>query len=293
MKKYGDLRDYHNERNLFDNFNIFFKSSFVYEMCFISAKYGFFLPGVLSFLFVPSVITEIANIYIKNNKIDMRSILKERKKIYNEILDSIVLYIKENNISDPNEIMKFLHKTILSGYCSFDENFKEINYPIESLKYASYQIILGNGVCRSVNQFATDIYKKLGMESYNLFCSTAPLVNDLNHMISLVIYNNKYYYIDVFNNLSLDCKNYALYDENELKFLIFNFNNNFIDLAEINESLLEIIFSYYDAETFKKCLISELEDSHNNCDNISTINSNRKIYIKNKKLYSKFFDTYL
>lgn len=293
MKKYGDLRDYHNERNLFDNFNIFFKSSFVYEMCFMSAMYGFFLPGVLSFLFVPSVITEIANIYIKNSKIDMRSILKERKKIYNEILDSIVLYIKENNISDPNEIMKFLHKTILNGYCSFDENFKEINYPIESLKYASYQIILGNGVCRSVNQFATDIYKKLGMESYNLFCSTAPLVNDLNHMLSLVIYNNKYYYIDVFNNLSLDCKNYALYDDNELKFLIFNFNNNFIDLAEINEPLLEIIFSYYDAEAFKKCLISELEDSHNNYDNISSINSDRKIYIKNKKLYSKFFDTYL
>lgn len=159
MKKYGDLRDYHNYKF---NYNNFIMSSNSCISLFIYSLLVKINP-ICAFLFLfPSSYQIIKFRFDLNsyfNKIDKRALLIKRKKIYDQVLDCLCDYIKKNNITDPVNIMNLLSSIIRKGDLSYNRNFSADNILLEDkIEFSSYQVLIGYGVCRNINQLATDAF---------------------------------------------------------------------------------------------------------------------------------------
>lgn len=219
---------------------------------------------------------------------DKRYVINTRNDIYNKVIDNLCEYIKKYNLSDPIDIMSFLNKIIYSGCLSYKKEYKPLNISIEDLSTSSYQVILGNGVCRNINQFATDVFIRLGYDAYDIFCSQNSCVK---HMITLVEYNGKSYYLDVFNNKIFNYKDNYLIVDNERVYNIFD------GFTSIDKDWYMDIAKYYfnkrGYDAFSKCFCHRKSESIIN-EEIKDIKFNSKMFYKrNKKLYHKFMKTYL
>lgn len=294
MKKYGDLRDYHNYEF---NYNNFVMSSNSCIALFIYSTLMKINPICAIIYLFPSLFQVVKFKFYLNsyfNKIDKRSLLLKRKKIYNQVLDVLCNFIKKNNITDPIGIMNLLSNIIKNGNLSYKHNFTFDNVLIEPLELSSYQVLIGCGVCRNVNQLATDVFKKLGYNAYDIFCTDVSNLFAVSHLITLVEYNNNSYYLDVSNNVNYDCKDFYLSSNGENEFIIVNvFSSNF---SKIDPKTIVILCDYYknkrSYKELKRCFFDTLPNSISS--NIESINLNTKeVYYKNRKLYRKFKDTYL
>lgn len=289
MKKYGDLRDYHNKKITNNNLEYIYDAIISITIYDILLNIDSFYAG--SFFTFTSF-----RLSSKRKNINKKKILEKRKRLYNEIINKVAFILKNNNINEPIEIMNYLHNAIEKGYLSYDRKFEKINPHETKLEYSSYLVILGQGVCRNINTFTTDVLKKLNIEAYDLFCASKENTKDLNHMITLVIYNNKYYYLDTANNVAYNCINYILsYDSKEL-FTILNYSTP--TYHQISRLYLLYIFNYYknkrNKDELKKCLFSNLQDSKINYKkNTDQIYITKDLYKENRKLYKEFKKTYL
>lgn len=308
MKYYGDLRDYHNKRFIANNLETFFASAIniiglttaINGMCYINDGLWFdtlsgSVAAICMLMETDALYSGVKNINKDLKNIDLRSVLKERKRLYDAIINNICSCIKELNMTDPKYIMHFLNDVLNKGYLSYKKNFKNINVTSERLEFSSYQVINGNGVCRHIAQFTTDIFKCLGYEAFDLFCLEYGSDDKPRHMITMVDYNNKTYYLDTANNISYN------YYEGVLK----TNNNNFIpvnyyakNFHQMDNDDLAYLISYYanrrNLQECMKCMFKKLNESYDEYDykkgnNIKT----NIIYEKNKKLYKKFRETYL
>lgn len=304
MKKYNDLRDYNNwefvKENLSDfsyiTLNVIAFSSILklfsdlpndkFKMNQIILQTTYFMTIISS-----SIYTTLDRIEKNIKQIDLRKLVDTRNKIYNQIIKNIADYIDENCIEDPICIMKFLHDNIYDGKISYKKIFFPENKIDEPYNY-SYQIIKGNGVCRSFAQLTTDVFRCLGYEAYDVFCTN--LNNELCHLITMLKLKNKTYYLDSFNNAEYS------YDG---KFLKLDCENIYIPLNYYNDSFNKIdrkehcfVFEYYIHKRTKndyiECVLEELDESLALNSNLYHKKTN-EIYKTNKKLYKKFKKTYL
>ena len=292
MKYYNDLRDYHNQKFIKENLKDFIYSS-ILIMCSNNIKIGYPIIQILYNL-------NILEIYIINtnrnkkiyDKLEIRKKSIQRNSLYNEILNNIVLYIKENNITNPINIMKLLHKVIFNGYLSYNKKFKNINPNEKNLIDSPYQVILGKGVCRNINILTTDIFKKLNYEATDVFCTIYNKDNMIRHIITKVKYNNNFYYLDTQNNRVLDLKNNIFVMDNIYTYVPVDIKNKTYD----KEDILFLINYYKNKRSINDILIlvgtQEQNKKISQIEKINTTNSNQ-IYDKNKKLYKKFRKTYL
>lgn len=292
MKYYNDLRDYHNQKFIKENLKDFIYSS-ILIMCSNNIKIGYPIIQILYDL-------NILEIYIINtnrnkkiyDKLEIRKKSIQRNSLYNEILNNIVLYIKENNITNPINIMKLLHKVIFNGYLSYNKKFKNINPNEKNLIDSPYQVILGKGVCRNINILTTDIFKKLNYEATDVFCTIYNKDNMIRHIITKVKYNNNFYYLDTQNNRVLDLKNNIFVMDNIYTYVPVDIKNKTYD----KEDILFLINYYKNKRSINDILIlvgtQEQNKKISQIETINTTNSNQ-IYDKNKKLYKKFRKTYL
>lgn len=285
----NDLRDYHNKKIINANLEFIFDAMISITIYDILLNIDPFFAG--SYFTITSL--KLSN---KRKNINKKYILEKRKKLYNEIINKVALLLKNNNINDPIEIMNYLNSAIEKGYLSYNRKFKKINTQEVNLEYSSYLVILGQGVCRNINQFTTDVLKALNMESYDLFCTSKGKLKELNHMITLAIYNDKYYYLDTANNIVYDCANYILsYDSKDL-FIIYNFYSPIFH--SVFHGYLIYIMNYYkikrNVSELKKCLFTNLQDSKIDYKkNTDQIQISKCLYKENKKLYKEFKKTYL
>lgn len=167
---------------------------------------------------------------------------KERKKqekeenidlinLYDEFIEKTAYVLRKTNKT--NNI--FLYPLLLSNLIAlgitgeYNEEFN-VNNSFDLPNYMGINVILGEGVCRNVNSFANDIFKILGISSYPLMISLNNEDIKPNHFITLVKLNNKYYGLDIYNNLFF---NYI--DHNHL---------NCINVQNLNKSKVPI-FQYY------------------------------------------------
>lgn len=270
---YGDLRDYHNKKFL--TYNIERKIRFLIYIIGLSDGNCFYKESKLNYF---------NDNYLKS----------EIKIIYNQIIDNVCKYILSLNIDDPNYIMVVLNKLIYSGFISYKKHFKWKNVASKEIDEMAYQVINGQGVCRNITQLSTDIFKKLGYEAYDLFCLPNKESTKISHMLTMVKYNNKTYYLDVTNNISFNHKNGCLYN-NKHSFVIINFYEYNLNL--LNKNDLYLMIEYYNKrrtnKDITKCMFEKLDDV---CIDFSTnleLNDLSSVYKKNKKLYKKFKYMYL
>ena len=146
----------------------------------------------------------------------------------------------------------------MNGELSYKKKFITINLVEEDYNY-SYQIINGNGVCRSFAQITTDIFRRLGYDAYEIFCTD--LNNKMCHLITMVKYKNKTYYLDTYNNVEYtyesDCFKYF---EKE-GYIPINIHN--AHFSEIEIKSLSFLMNYYTKKRNKndciKCVLTPLE----------------------------------
>lgn len=304
MKKYNDLRDYHKEKFMKENFikltfiniNIFglyttFKLSThiptsISKTSAVISQTTIYIAGIIDTLH-----TGLKKIEKNIQEIDPKEILYKRYKIYNQIVNNIVLHIKDNDINNPVDIIHFLHDAIMNGNLSYKKKFITINIVEENYNF-SYQIINGNGVCRSFAQITTDIFRRLGYDAYEIFCTN--LKNEMCHLITMVKYKNRTYYLDTYNNVEYTYENgYLKYLEKE-GYIPINIHNEYF--SEIKIKSLSFIMDYYMKKRNKndciKCVLTPLEKSKQDDKNDKRFDSSA-IYESNKKLYKKFKKTYL
>ena len=151
--------------------------------------------------------------------------------LYDEFIEKTAHTLKKLN--KINNI--FLYPLLLSNLIALgitSEYNKEFNISnsFDLSNHLGINVILGEGVCRNVNSFANDIFTKLGISSYPLMISLNNEDIKPNHFITLVKLNNKYYGLDIYNNLFF---NYI--DHNHL---------NCINDQTLNKSKVPI-FQYY------------------------------------------------
>lgn len=304
MKKYNDLRDYHERKFIKENF---IKLTFININIFglyTTFKISSYLPNSISktsavisqtTIYIAGIIdtlhTGLKKIEKNIQEIDLKEILIVRNKIYSQIISNVVTYIKNNNINNPVDIIHLLHDMIMNGELSYKKKFITINLVEEDYNY-SYQIINGNGVCRSFAQITTDIFRSLGYDAYEIFCTD--LNNKMCHLITMVKYKNKTYYLDTYNNVEYtyesDCFKYF---EKE-GYIPINIHN--AHFSEIEIKSLSFLMNYYMKKRNKndciKCVLTPLEKSKQEDKNDKQFDSSA-IYESNKKLYKKFKKTYL
>lgn len=129
------------------------------------------------------------------NKMGIEHNIKEQDIVNCEKMDSIIKEITNDQMSEREKI-KSIVNYITNNY-SYD-----LNYTIESNKRPISCFLENNkGVCASYAFFANVLFRKAGIESYEL--------KSFTHAWNVVKLNNKYYYIDV-TNLDHDLEKYLL-----------------------------------------------------------------------------------
>ena len=292
MKYYNDLRDYHNQKFINENFKDFLYSN-ILILSSNNIKIGFPIIQILCYINILElyIIETIRNKKIFN-KLEMRKRSDKIKLLYNKILDNIVFYIKEKNVENPIDIMNLLHTIIYNGYLSYNKKFKNMNPDEKDLTESPFQVILGKGVCRNINILATDIFKKLNYESIDIFCTLYNKNNVVCHVITKVKYDNKIYYLDTQNNQSLDLKNNIFKVKNIDAFEPVNIINKQYN----NDEIIELI-RYYRIKRSIKDLSEIIKNQEINIQESKSESINKlntyEVYKQNKKLYKKFKKTYL
>lgn len=137
-------------------------------------------------------LNEVRNILLKIYEIDMlasfrtqtiTSEYKELKSRYDEIINNISEFYKSIELLDPVSIFATYVYMYRSGYFSHNQNFRYSFNMLDLAKLNGLDVIRGTGVCRSIASLLTDIYNKMGMNSYNLSVSVTK--EDLNAMKEL------------------------------------------------------------------------------------------------------------
>lgn len=174
---------------------------------------------------------KLAYLYHKDNENKEKNKYLELYKLYEEFVIKTAGLLK---ILNKNENL-FLYPLLLSNLIElgitseYMEEFNVINF-VDLHYYFGVNVALGQGVCRNVNSFANDVFKKLGLKSETLLISLNSDSIKPNHLITLIKYNSSYFGIDIYNNMIFTFSNY-----NHLE-CVYN--------LEMNKSRVPI-FQYY------------------------------------------------
>lgn len=158
----------------------------------------------------------------------------ELLNLYDSFIDKCAKLIKELKIN--NDSLSYTNTIgILINLGIFSNINNKFNYGIvnKEIKYfEGINIIKGEGVCRNFSAFTKDILDKLNIYAENVWCSTSTNLNKTSHTINIINYNNKYYGIDIYNNLLLSFINQtdliSLFNDNItfrltlLKYLVYD-----------------------------------------------------------------------
>ena len=186
--------------------------------------------------------------YDKEKKLTERNQNLELINLYDEFIEKTANLLKKLNKN--NNI--FLYPLLLSNLIAlgitgeYNEDFNASN-SFDLSNHLGINVILGEGVCRNVNSSANDIFNKLGITSYPLMISLDNEDIKPNHFITLVKLNNKYYGLDIYNNILFNYIDYnhlnCLNDPtlNKSKVPIFQY---YAYLGLSDENIIEILNTY-------------------------------------------------
>lgn len=126
---------------------------------------------------------------------------------YNELVDKIAIYMKENGGTNPEECFKIYTGLLWDGYFSKDKNYE---YSTEDRNNVAgnegIRIVTGEGDCKTNEDLFYKIMKKMGFQAYQVASSQNKLtLKNLifgNHIITVVDYNGVQYYFDSTNGCS-------------------------------------------------------------------------------------------
>lgn len=108
---------------------------------------------------------------------------KKLKCLYDQIIKNTGDFYKELGTTDPISIFATYVYMYRSGYFSHNKEFLYSTNMKDFAKMNGLDIIRGRGVCRSISGMLTDIYKEMGMSSYNL--TVKAVTEDLEQVIEL------------------------------------------------------------------------------------------------------------
>jgi len=135
------------------------------------------------------------------------------KKIYEKILTEYVNLNNIFNLSNPLEIYTLYTILLHNGYFSKKHKFSvsENNQDLFNFKeFRAADVISGKGVCRHTTEMLKDIYTFMNINneilSVYFYEENEALENHPfgNHVINLVSFENRVYYVDVMNILVWD-----------------------------------------------------------------------------------------
>ncbi len=167
---------------------------------------------------------------------------KELKFMYEAIIQNTSDFYDEVGFTDPVSIFAVYVYMYRKGYFSHEKNFLYSSDMKDFSKLSGLDVIRGRGVCRSISSMLTDIYREMGMSSYNLVVKASreglralkkhgdlnleteksgeklanfvekltKIVPIANHMITMVAKDGKNYIFDPTNNGMLKYKNIHL-----------------------------------------------------------------------------------
>ena len=150
-----------------------------------------------------------AYLYHKDKENKEKNENLELNKLYDEFVSKTANLLK---LLNKNENL-FLYPLLLSNLIElgitgeYMEEFNVIN-SVDLHYYFGVNVALGQGVCRNVNSFANDVFKKSGLKSEILLISLNSDSIKPNHLITLIKYNGAYFGIDVYNNMIFTFSNY-------------------------------------------------------------------------------------
>lgn len=147
--------------------------------------------------------------YYKDKENEKKSKYLELDVLYNEFVSKTADLLNQLN-KDEN---LFLYPLLLSNLIELGitgEYMKEFNIinSVDLNYYFGINVAMGQGVCRNVNSFANDVFKKIGLKSETLLVSLNSVSIKPNHLITLIKYNDNYFGIDVYNNMIFTFSNY-------------------------------------------------------------------------------------
>lgn len=199
---------------------------------------------------------------LKNENIVSKRALEKYNNLlikYEQLLKLISL---DNSIS-------YLYNTsdlIKSGMFSYLKFISDDPKFIEYHAHNGIHVVIGEGVCRNVASFTTDLMKNTSYFCENFFCyfTKDKIEYDdkmkANHVCNLIKYNNIYYVYDVYNNE-------IFYFNNQYMLSTFE-NNNYLYYCPLSElelsdmSSLEInkrIITFQETATKEKINYNEIE----------------------------------
>lgn len=152
---------------------------------------------------------ELAYLYHKDKEKKEKSEYLEIASLYDEFVSKTAALLKLLN-KDEN---LFLYPLILTNLIElgitgeYMEEFNVLN-AFDLHDYFGINVAMGHGVCRNVNSFANDVFKKLGLKSETVLISLNSDSIKPNHLITLIEYNGMYFGMDVYNNMIFTFSNY-------------------------------------------------------------------------------------
>ena len=105
---------------------------------------------------------ELDNIYTKSTE------FTNLEKSYNRLIKETAFLLTNMNITEPVPILSLYTYLIKNGYLSLNHHFTYNKNVDDCLYLFGTNVIYGEGVCRHITTFLTDIYKEIGYESYNI-----------------------------------------------------------------------------------------------------------------------------
>lgn len=241
---------------------------------------------------------------------------RKMKMLYENIIKNTKEFYSGIGLKNPVEIFAMYVYMYRKGYFSHDKRFVYSSDMKDFSRLLGVDVIRGKGVCRSISSMLTDIYREMGLNSYNLYvktdtetilqlehlCSEAlPKEESSKHLVKIVMLLTKF--IPIGNHLitmteyegqgyKLDPTNDGmLYKGVERKLLLAN-NPNYhmknYPLYPLFYSILGMLNEGFDLRNQSKMLnLPSISDSEYRTIYLNTL----KICLENEDLFEQFYQT--
>ncbi len=127
---------------------------------------------------------------------------QEIEKYYEIFLDNFVTLCRKLDINSYEELLALYKYMLDNGYLSLSDEFIYKTNVLESQRNLGATIVTGEGCCRHINLFFTDILKKLNCKAFNLTLVNEDITKNC-HVISVVENGENYLMFDPTNNMKV------------------------------------------------------------------------------------------
>ena len=164
--------------------------------------------GKLGFDLFKNAITIIK--LFKEDSNDFNNYLEyyELKKVYVEVLNEIVKFMKKNKCGCPMEFFAMYSYLVRNGYLSLDKKFcYDIDVKNDVFSLRGINVIVGSGVCRHITSMLTDILVGANYDAENVDMNINDFIQ-INFFFDDFLYNKKNYDLEANFNVGFNKVNF-------------------------------------------------------------------------------------